>query len=169
VPKASKHPEDAVKWMDAKLEKETFKGMVIGEEGKHYTYKDGAYTPILPIFNDERNYANNFLSGTDDTNYPLYWQARVRKDMRLYDAWNFINHSQPENTKFLDPLGFAPYLPEFSKNFQKLETMTGDYTTKLIFGAEQIGGLDAFIAKYKSSGGDASYKEVNDWYATAKK
>jgi putative aldouronate transport system substrate-binding protein len=169
IPKASKHPEDAIKWMNAKLDKDTFKTMAIGEENKHYTFKDGAYTPIQPIFTDERNDANNFLMGSDDKNYPTYWQARVRKDMRLFDAWNFINTIQPANTRVKDPLGFAPYLPEFSKNFQKLETMAGDYTTKLIFGAEQIGGLDAFIAKYKAAGGDASYKEVNDWYATVKK
>ncbi|MZQ84642.1 extracellular solute-binding protein [Paenibacillus sp. 5J-6] len=169
IPKASKHAEDAIKWMNAKLEPATFKEMAIGQEGKHYTFKDGAYTPIQPIFTDERNQANNFLMGTDDKNYPTYWQARVRKDMRLFDAWNFMNTIEPESTRIKDPLGLAPYLPEFSKNFQQLNTMVGDYTTKLIFGAEPISGIEAFQAKFKSSGGDASYKEVNDWYATAKK
>jgi putative aldouronate transport system substrate-binding protein len=169
VPKASKHPEDTIKWIDAKLEQETFKTMAIGEENKHYTLKDGQYTPIQPIFTDERNWANNFLMGSDDKNYPIYWQARVRKDMRLYDAWNFINKTQPANTRIVDPLGFAPYLPELSKNFQQLNTMAADTTTKLIFGAEPISNLDSYVAKFKTSGGDASYKEVNDWYATAKK
>ncbi|MDD9271358.1 extracellular solute-binding protein [Paenibacillus sp. GCM10023248] len=169
IPKASKHPEDAIKWMNAKLESETFRTMAIGEENKHYTLKDGAYLPIQPIFTDERNQANNFLMGTDDKNYPTYWQARVRKDPRLFDAWNFMNTIEPANTRIKDPLGFAPYLPEFSKNFQQLNTMVGDYTTKLIFGAEPISGIEAFQAKFKAAGGDASYKEVNDWYATAKK
>ncbi|WP_246302723.1 extracellular solute-binding protein [Paenibacillus plantarum] len=169
IPKASKHPEDAIKWMNAKLEKETFRTMAIGEENKHYTLKDGAYTPIQPIFTDERNQANNFLTGTDDTNYPIYWQARVRKDMRLYDGWNLLNGLAPDSTRVTDLLGYAPYMPDFSKNFLNLNTQSNDYTTKLIFGAESLTGLDAFIAKFKSSGGDASYKEVNDWYATVKK
>lgn len=169
IPKSSKHPEDAIKWMNAKLEKDVFRTMAIGEEGKHYTLKDGAYTPIQPIFTDERNQANNYLTGTDDKNYPIYWQARVRKDMRLFEAWNFMNKIEPASTKIVDRLGYAPYLPEFSKNFQALNTLVGDYTTKLIFGAEQMSGYDAFLAKFKSSGGDASYKEVNDWYATTKK
>ncbi len=169
IPKASKHPEDAIKWINAKLEKETFKTMAIGEENKHYTFKDGTYTPIQPIFTDERNAANNYLMGSDDKNYPTYWQARVRKDMRLFDAWNFMNRTEPENTRIADPLGFAPYLPEFSKNFQQLNTMVGDYTIKLVFGAEQIAGLEAFQQKFKTSGGDASFKEVNDWYSTVKK
>ncbi|MDQ0878585.1 putative aldouronate transport system substrate-binding protein [Paenibacillus sp. V4I3] len=168
IPKASKHPEDAIKWMNAKLEKDTFKGMAIGEENKHFTFKDGTYTPIQPIFTDERNRANNFLMGSDDKNYPTYWQARVRKDLRLFEAWKFMNVTEA-NLRVLDPLGFAPYLPEFSKNFQQLNTMVGDYTTKLIFGAEAISGLEAFQQKFKTSGGDASVKEVNDWYATAKK
>lgn len=169
IPKSSKHAEDAIKWMNAKLEKDTFKTMAIGEENKHYTFKDGAYTPILPIFTDERNQANNFLTGTDDKNYPTYWQARVRKDPRLFDAWNYMNKIQPDNTRVADPLGFAPYLPEFSKSFQQLNTLVGDYTNKLIYGAEPMTGIDNFIQKFKTSGGDASYKEVNDWYATAKK
>jgi putative aldouronate transport system substrate-binding protein len=169
IPKASKHPEDAIKWMNAKLEKDTFRTMAIGEENKHYTLKDGAYTPIQPIFTDERNQANNFLTGSDDKNYPIYWQARVRKDMRLYDSWNLLNGLAPEPTKVTDLLGYAPYMTEFSKSFLTLNTQSNDYTTKLIFGAEPLTGFDAFIAKFKSAGGDASYKEVNDWYATVKK
>ncbi|SFK96598.1 putative aldouronate transport system substrate-binding protein [Paenibacillus sp. 1_12] len=169
IPKSSKHAEDAIKWMNAKLEKDTFRTMAIGEENKHYTLKDGAYTPIQPIFTDERNQANNFLTGTDDKNYPTYWQARVRKDMRLFDAWNFMNVTEPANTRIEDVLGLAPYMPEFSKNFQQLNTLVSDYTNKLIYGAEPMTNIDSFIQKFKSSGGDASYKEVNDWYGTLKK
>ncbi|UUZ80872.1 hypothetical protein LJK88_39835 [Paenibacillus sp. P26] len=91
IPKSAKHPEDAVKWINAKLDKDTFKLMAIGEEGKHHTFKDGAYQPILPIFTDERNQANNFLMGVDEKNYPTYWQARVRKDPRLFEAWEYLN------------------------------------------------------------------------------
>ncbi|WP_028547342.1 extracellular solute-binding protein [Paenibacillus sp. UNC451MF] len=169
IPKASKHPEDAIKWMNAKLDKDTFKLMAIGEEGKHYTFKDGAYTPILPIFTDERNQANNFLMGVDEKNYPTYWQARVRKDPRLFEAWEYLNVKQPPETRKVDMLGISPFMPEYSKNFQQLNTMVSDYTVKLIFGAEPLSGLEAFQQKFKAAGGDASYKEVNDWYATVKK
>ena len=53
--------------------------MAIGVEGTHYKIVDGAYEPIQPIFTDERNLANNYMAGTDEENYPQYWQARVRK------------------------------------------------------------------------------------------
>ncbi|NHN31409.1 extracellular solute-binding protein [Paenibacillus sp. S3N08] len=169
IPKASKHPEDAIKWINAKLEKDTFKTMAIGEEGKHYTFKDGSYMPILPIFTDERNQANNFLMGVDEKNYPTYWQARVRKDPRLFEAWEFLNIKQPADTRKVDVLGISPFMPEYSKNFQQLNTMVNDYAVKLVFGAENITGLEAFQTKYKAAGGDASLKEINDWYPTSKK
>ncbi|MDF2922800.1 MAG: transporter substrate-binding protein [Paenibacillaceae bacterium] len=169
IPKSSKHPEDAIKYMNAKLEEETFKNMAIGEEGKHYTFKDGVYSPILPIFNDERNNAGNFLTGIDEVKYPIYWQARVRKDQRLFDAWDYLNPKQPDALKFPNPLGLAPYLAQYAKDNAQLEQLVIDYTTKVIVGGEPISGLDAFVAKYKAAGADASYKEVNEWYATVKK
>lgn len=169
VPKASKHPEDTIKYINAKLEEEIFKNMSIGEEGKHYTYKDGVYSPILPIFNDERNQATNFLTGIDEKKYPVYWQARVRKDQRLFEAWDFLNQKQPAEVKFPNPLGLAPYLAQYAKDNAQLEQLVTDYTTKVIVGGEQVSGLEAFAAKYKAAGADASYKEVNDWYATVKK
>ncbi|UUZ97765.1 extracellular solute-binding protein [Paenibacillus sp. P25] len=169
IPKSAKHPEDAVKWINAKLDKDTFKLMAIGEEGKHHTFKDGAYQPILPIFTDERNQANNFLMGVDEKNYPTYWQARVRKDPRLFEAWEYLNVKRPEETRRPDLLGIAPFMPEYSKNAQRLGTMVNDYTVKLIFGAEPLSGLEAFQQKFKAAGGDASFKEINDWYVTLKK
>ncbi|TXK78376.1 extracellular solute-binding protein [Paenibacillus sp. N3.4] len=169
IPKSSKHPEDAIKYINAKLEKDTFKLMAIGEEGKHYTFKDGAYSPILPIFNDERNNASNYLSGTDEKNYPIYWQARVRKDQRLFEGWQFLNQKQSAGVSFPDPLGLAPYLPQYSKDNAQLSQLVTDYAIKVIVDGEQLSNIDAFISKFKSAGADASYKEVNDWYATVKK
>ncbi|UUZ80871.1 hypothetical protein LJK88_39830 [Paenibacillus sp. P26] len=60
-------------------------------------------------------------------------------------------------------------MPEYSKNAQRLGTMVNDYTVKLIFGAEPLSGLEAFQQKFKAAGGDASFKEINDWYVTLKK
>jgi putative aldouronate transport system substrate-binding protein len=169
IPKTAKNPEDIIKWIDAKLEPELFKRMAIGEEGKHYTYKDGGYTPILPIFNDERNQAINYITGVDEKNYPTYWQARVRKDPNLFVGWEFLNLKQPPEVKKSNPLGFAPYLPEYSSNNQKLNSLINDYTTKLIAGAESLDGLETFRKKYLAEGGEASHKEVNEWYAKTTK
>jgi putative aldouronate transport system substrate-binding protein len=169
VPKASKHPEDAIKWINASLEPETFKSLAIGEEGVHYTEENGAYLPILPIFNDERNLANNFMSGADETLYPLYWQARVHKNPVQFEAFDFLNNKQPDEVKIPNILSLAPYMPGYSKTNMQLESMVTDYTIKLIAGAESLSGLEAFQAKYQAAGGEASTKEINDWYATVQK
>ncbi|MCL6457284.1 MAG: extracellular solute-binding protein [Gorillibacterium sp.] len=168
IPKASNHPEEAIKWINASLEAETFKDLAIGEEGKHYTFENGAYMPILPIFTDERNLANNYMAGTDEENYPLYWQARVRKNPVMFEAFDFLNNKQPKEAQIQNLLGLAPYMQQYAKDNQQLETMVSDYTVMLIAGAETLSGLEAFQAKYKTAGADASAKEINDWYATTK-
>ncbi|MBW4084549.1 extracellular solute-binding protein [Paenibacillus sp. S150] len=169
VPKASKHPEDAVKWINATLEPETFKNLAIGEEGRHYNMEDGGYVPILPAFNDERNLANNYISATDEANYPLYWQARVHKNPVQFEAFDALNNKQPDDVMITNVLGLAPFMPEYAKNNLPLESMVGDYTIKLLAGAETLDGLEAFQAKYKAAGEEATAKEINDWYAALEK
>ncbi|MEK0316077.1 extracellular solute-binding protein [Cohnella sp. 56] len=169
VPKSSKHPEDAIKWIDAKLNPDTFKNMAIGLEGTHHTFKDGNYYPILPIFNDERGSASNYLTGIDEKNYPIYWQARVRKDERLYKGWEALNKQQKPEVFKKNPLGLAPYLPKYSKEDAQLGQMVNDYAVKVIVGGEQLTGFDAFTEKYKQAGGQTSFDEINAWYATVHK
>lgn len=169
VPKASKNQEHVIKYINAKLDKETFKVTVIGEEGKHHTVKDDQYSPILPIFFEVRGSAYNFITGSDEKNYNKYWAARLKKDPRVFEAYEVLNLKDSINIPKKDQLALAPYLPEFSKTQQQLEQMVSDYMVKVIVGSESIGTLDAFIQKWKAAGGDAVYKEVNDWYATTKK
>lgn len=165
IPKSSRHAEDVVKWINAKLDIEVFKNLAIGEEGVHHTYQDGSYKPILPKFLNERNAANNFLTGIDERYYYDYWKARVLKDPRLFEAWEVLNVNQPEGFRIIDPLGISPYLETYSKYNLQLNTMVTDYTVKLIIGVEVLSDLDRFIEQYASAGGDASYTEVNAWYS----
>lgn len=165
VPRSSEHPEDVIKWINAKLETETLKLMALGEEGVHHTFEDGQYKPILPAFNDERNLANSYLTGLNEEVYPSYWQARVRKDMRLYEGWEYLNLLQPEETRVNDPLGLAPYLEEYNKNYQKLNVMLNDYIIKVMFGEEGLDSLDSFRDNYNAEGGAASASEINEWYS----
>lgn len=166
IPKASKHPEDAIRWLNAKLEPETFKRMALGEEGKHYTFTDGAYAPNLPIFAEERGQAHNFLTGVDERVYPTYWQARLRKDPRQFEAWDYLNNKQPQEARIVDPLGLSPYLPTYSSHNMYLNWLINDQTVQFIVGNDEP-DIETFVRKYRSLGGDASVSEVNAWYATA--
>lgn len=167
IPKSAKHAEDAIKWINAKLDKDTFKLIAIGEEGKHHTFKDGVYSPILPLFTDERGNASNYLTGIDEKLYPIYWQARVQKDARLFAGFNYLNNELPAEARIPDALALAPSLPEYSKNNASLGQMINDFAVKVIVGEESPEAVTDFAGKYNAAGGEASVKEVNDWYATS--
>ncbi|HBM81179.1 MAG TPA: ABC transporter substrate-binding protein [Clostridiaceae bacterium] len=166
--KTSKHAEDVIKYFDLKLDDETFKLFTIGEEGKHYTVKDGKYYPIQPIFFKERGSANYFLTGSN-AKYSQYWLARLRKDQRLYDAYMVMN---VDYAKYFikDPTSTAGVgdLVENSKNSPVLDEMAHDYMVKVITGTEPLSSYDEFIKDWKAKGGEACTNEVNDWYKTKK-
>ncbi|MCM0649872.1 extracellular solute-binding protein [Clostridium swellfunianum] len=168
IPKASKHKEDAMKWMDIKMKDDVFKSMAIGEENVHYTKKDGAYYPILPKFFDERNNASWYLTGSQEKDYPTYWQARVRKDANLQATFEQIQkESSPVGVR--DALAFAPPIPSISKNSIKLSKLETDFYLKVIAGTEKVDSYDKFLQDWKSQGGADCIKDANDWFKTAKK
>ncbi|MCK9479135.1 MAG: extracellular solute-binding protein [Firmicutes bacterium] len=163
IPKSSKNPVETMKYIDLKLEQDTFRLLAIGEEGKHYTIEDGQYIPIDPTFYDERSYSNNFLTGQDDEMYPIYWQARVRKDQRIYDAFMYMRDD--ERSKFIvtNPIRNAPSLQN-EKHIQVLNQMLSDFSMKIVVGASSVSEYDNFLKKWREEGGEELTKEVNEWY-----
>lgn len=168
IPKWAENKEETVKYLDLKLDKEIFKTSAIGEEGVHHKVENGNYIPILPKFNDELNNASNFLTAVDEKNYPIYWQARVRKDPILTDAYTKIQENA-KGSVVTDPLALAPPIEGIAKNSQKLNKLMEDTFIKFIVGAEPIENYDKFLAQWKADGGDEMIKAANDWYASAKK
>jgi len=168
IPAVSENAEHVIKWIDAKLEPETYKLSVLGEEGKHYTVKDGNYYPISPIFFNEFNNANNYLVGIDETNYPKYWLARLRKDDRLYSSYEFLNIKNPKWAK-VDVLSNPPLIPSYVKYASELSELTSTYLVKAIAGAEPLSSYDNFVQTWKSKGGEELNKDINDWYSKRNK
>ncbi|GGI45193.1 sugar ABC transporter substrate-binding protein [Paenibacillus marchantiophytorum] len=168
IPKWADKKEEIVKYLDLKLDKEIHKEATIGKEGVHHKVENGNYFPILPIFNDQYNNASSFLTGVDEKNYPIYWQARVRKDPILTDAFN-RNQEAAKGSTVVDPLSFAPPLEAIGKNNQKLQKLMEDTYLKYITGAEPLENYDKFLAQWKAEGGDDMTKAANEWYAANKK
>ena len=165
IPKSSKNAEHAIKWLNLKLEEDIFKLNVMGEEGIHYEVKDGEYYPINPKFMDERNGGGGYFTGVDENKYPIYWQqCRLRKDPRVTNWYMYMHKELPSETRVESPLSYAPYLAEYSKDNQKLSKMVVDYSIKVIVGEEPISEFEQFAKKYMAEGGEASYKNVNEWY-----
>lgn len=167
VPKTAKHPEDAIKLVNAMLEPNTFKELFIGKEGETYTMKDGNYMPIDPAFFDKRGQANAFVIGMDEANFVQYWQARLQKNKPMFDNYQLVN-SVPEDQIHMDPLAFAPYLPKLSANSDKLSTLVNDRLIQMIVDGVSDSGIGSLQKAWKDAGGEDVAKEVNDWYASQK-
>lgn len=157
--------EDApytINWLDSKLDEEIFKEIVIGEEGIHFTYKasEDAYFPGSK-FNEKEN-SSWFLTGTREEDYAKYWQARVRKDDRMYESWYAINKNADLYGVY-DPLAFAPSIEEYSTYANKLANETKAFVLPYIFTNESI-TFDQWVSKWKSLGGTELSQALNDWY-----
>ncbi|MDF2652982.1 MAG: transporter substrate-binding protein [Paenibacillus sp.] len=168
IPKWAENKDEVMKYLDLKLDKEIHKVASIGQEGVHHKVENGNYFPILPKFNDEYNNASAFLTGTDEKNYPIYWQARVRKDPILTEAFT-KNQDNAKGSVVSDPLSFAPPLDAIAKNGQKLNKLMEDTFIKYITGGDSLDNYDKFLAQWKSEGGDEMIKAANEWIATTKK
>lgn len=168
VPKWAENKEEVIKYLDLKLDKDIHKGAAIGEEGVHHKFENGSYFPILPKFNDDLNNASSFLTGVDEKNYPIYWQARVRKDPVLTDAFDTIQ-ANAKGHIVTEPLAFAPPLDAIAKNTQKLNKFMEDTFIRFIAGGESLDNYDKFVSQWKADGGADMIKEANEWYATSKK
>ncbi|MCR2807514.1 extracellular solute-binding protein [Paenibacillus soyae] len=168
VPKVSKLKEDAIKLIDAKLEKETFKKLAIGEEGVHHEFKEEKYYPILPKFNDDLTNASVYMTGVDEHNYPTYWQARVRKDPVLQSYYEAFQANAANTNIVVDPMSVAPPIDAVSKNKQKLTKLLDDQVLMYIAGSENIADYDTFLARWMSEGGADAIKEANEWYKSTK-
>ncbi|MDR0267247.1 MAG: extracellular solute-binding protein [Paenibacillus sp.] len=164
IPKFSKNKEEAIKWLDMKFDKDIFKGISIGEEGVHYKSENGSYTPIMPRFSDDRTNASAFLTGVDEKNYPIYWQARLKKNPFVENYFNTFQKNA-EGLIVTDPLGSAPPLPDISKNVQKLNKFQEDTFINFISGTESLDNYDQFLAEWRAQGGADMVKAANDWYA----
>lgn len=167
IPKSSKHAKDVIKYINLKLDENTFKEMVIGTENVTYTVKDGGYYPILPTFFDQRGNANQYITGVTKQ-YGQYWLARVRKDDRLYEAWKEVN-TDVASSIVIEPISSAPILPVKAKKDPALTKLTSDFMLKSVVSDFSDTTLNAFLTQWKTQGGDDVVKEVNAWYSKSKK
>ncbi len=165
--KSSKNKDAAMEFLNAKMEPETFKGIALGKEGVHHDVKDGKYYPILPIFNDELNNASSFLTGVDEEKYPIYWQARVRKDPILQAHFEAFQKNA-EGIIVVDPMSTAPPIEAVSKNLLKLTTMLDDNVLQFISGAKPIDAYDQFLAQWRAEGGADMVNAANEWFQSTK-
>ena len=166
IPKSSKNKEDAMKYMNLKVEPELFKELAIGNEGVHFTSESNGMFPILPKFNEDRGNSDWFMTSTDASQFEELWLLRVRKDPILYATFEEIQKQLSVSRS--DPTLLAPPIPAVGNNMQKLNKAENDYIIKVIAGAESLENYDKFLADWKSQGGSEVMKELTAWYEGSK-
>ena len=164
IPKTAKHPQDAMKWMNIKLEPTNFRTTVLGYQDTHYTYNNGQFRPILPIFQTEMGGGWFFLTGTIEKDYATYWlEVRLRRITQMYDGFQAVQAKAGKDVQ-LDAVNLAVGLTTYAKKKVELQAMTRDFMTKVIAGAEPLSSIDAYVKKWRDAGGAASTTEINAWY-----
>lgn len=167
IPKNAKHPEDAIKFMDTKLEWENFLNLTLGEEGRTFEIKDGKYFPIMPTFNETRSTAYFYLNGINEEKYADMWLCRVRRNEYVGNTFDKINADYDKYAKF-DPVALMPAMESVSKYQASLNKLVNDYQIKLLTGGESLENYDTFLAQWREAGGEAMTKEVDEWYQANK-
>ena len=151
-----------INWIDSKLDPDNFKEMVIGEEDNHFTYKasDDTYHPAANF--NEKNNSSWFLTGTIETDYQKYWQARVRKNEDMYASWSQINEDADIYGVY-DPLAYAPSIEEYSDYANTLANKTLAFAIPFIFTNDGDSFSD-FVEEWKNAGGEELSEALNNWY-----
>ncbi|GAB2693704.1 extracellular solute-binding protein [Paenibacillus thermoaerophilus] len=167
IPKSSKNKEEAMKYLDLKVQPELFKDMSIGQEGVTYKVENGKMVPILPAFNELRGNSDWYMTSSDVKAYAEYWLLRLRKDPVMNKVFEEIQANEPNVVS--DPTLLAPPLAVVGNNLQKLNKLESDYIIKVFAGAEDLSGYDQFVAQWKSQGGSDVLAAYNEWYAKSKK
>ncbi|MGG1516667.1 extracellular solute-binding protein [Paenibacillus oryzisoli] len=168
IPKSSKHAEDAIKFMDAKLQMDTFTFLTLGEKGVTFNEENGVYSPIMPIFTEKRGNAYWFLDGIQEVKYADMWLARLRRTPTLFEAFNAINKDFNTYAK-KNPIAFMPPIEAVGKNLPSLQQKENDYFIKVLLGGDSVNNFDKFLKEWDAAGGTEVVKAVNDWYKTTKK
>ncbi|MHA0856820.1 extracellular solute-binding protein [Paenibacillus sp. CMAA1364] len=164
IPKSSKNKEEAMKYMNMKVEPELFKELAIGTEGVHFSNDStGTMLPTLPAFNTDRGNSDWFMTSTDAAAFEKLWLLRVRKDPILHATFDEIQEKQMPISRS-DPTLLAPPLPVVANNLQLLNKLENDYIIKVIAGAESLDDYSKFVTNWKSQGGADVLAELTTWY-----
>ena len=154
----------ALDWMNSKIKdtetEDNFRQMVIGEEGKHWTYTtDGGYLPLDAFA--EKDQASYYMTGSNETKYEAYWLARVRKQDELYRAWSQLMDNADEVGVY-NVVDFTPPITAYTSNRSAIETNAQDwFYIMLKSGSGELANYQSKLnGQYKCAEATAA---INNW------
>lgn len=164
-----KYADDAkaaavVDWADKKLDADFFLKMVMGTEGDTFTVQDGAYYPILPVFDEKQSIADKFMTGTREEDYAKYWLCRTRKTQaqdKMFSRTNMIS----EESGVKSPISVMPPNAVFDQYFSGASSEVTNALVTTLF-SESRRSVEDIQALFSANGGDDITAAVNEWYTS---
>lgn len=173
VLKNSKHPADAINWINLKVKDQMF--INIGVEGVHYTLGPGGahdIQPINPTFANERGDSYYYLDATDSKNFQWQWPSRIRKSAAQWLAFNATTmKTAAEHPEIYVPAYFAfmPSSPNYAKYSASLSKMVNDFLLQIMAGTRTFDDVPAFTQEWKNNGGEEVRAELQAYLDSQKK
>lgn len=165
IPVTAENPEEAIKFMNRKLDEDVFTYVTLGTQGETFTIdENGGYWPIMPIFTEARNNAWWYLNSFDMTRYGDMWMARTRRTQAVAEIYDGLNR-HAATFAMPNPTDLCPMLEAVTQNKATLDTMLDDYVLQVIVGVKRVEDHDAFVAEWLAAGGQACKDAYNGWYA----
>ena len=157
--RASKNPEDAMNWMNLKVQNQLF--INIGVEGIHFTYdENGQISPINPIFADERGDSYWYLDCTNAADFQTQWPSRVRKSDAQWAAFEAVTMNADQSIFVENPFKFTPASTAYTKYNTSLFKSLQDYILQVMAGTRTIDDLATFQADWTNNGGEEVRAEL---------
>ncbi len=166
VPKYATDEQAAavVDWADKTLDKDFFRLMVLGEEGKTFTIKDDQYWPILPAFNEERNMADRYLTVCREEDMAKYWMCRTRKTPAQDKLFSRANENI-YTTGVKSPIAVMPPNEVYDTKFATASRELLTATVQTMFSNQRM-SVDELRQVFAANGGKEVTDSVNEWYST---
>lgn len=151
--RASKNPEDAMNWMNLKVQDQLF--ICIGVEGVHFNYdEEGMISPINPIFADERGDSYWYIDCTNADDYEFQWPSRIRKSDAQWAAFSAVTLTADDSIFVENRFKYMPATEAYTKYNTSLFTSLQDYILQVMAGARTIDDLDTFKSDWANNGGE---------------
>ena len=165
IPKTSKHPEDAIKHLNALSSLEAYTRMNIGvQDESFYIDEQGNYFPILPEFNFYNN-ANNFGGLQTAAVQVEQWFARARKTPEMAVAFEAMNANLSSYEPKVSLVGYSYAVEEAQQYRSALNTVISDGLMKAIIEqTDAQAAVDALIAQWEGQGGLEFEAGMQAWY-----
>lgn len=162
--RTTKHPEDAIAWINKKVQNQLF--INIGVEGTHFTYDaDGQISPINPIFSNERGDSYWYLDCTDAADYQFQWPSRIRKSAGQWAAFSATTLGNTDKDIFVkNYFKFMPASEAYATNETALFNSLQDFILQMMAGVKTEADIATFMADWANNDGEDVRAELQAYY-----